>query len=96
MRAITLSRPQTNTEPALNYSWIISRYNLDVFLDFGREAIQELVIKYTKTLRDDPDKKYKRSTVHNRIAPIPRNHGSNHILMIYPFHNPKKLYHLIH
>ena len=71
MRAITLSRPQTNTEPALNYSWIISRYNLDVFLDFGREAIQELVIKYTKTLRDDPDKKYKRSTVHNRIAPIP-------------------------
>jgi len=24
-----------------------------------------------------------------------RYHGSNHMLIIYPFHNPKKLYHLI-
>ena len=29
-------------------------HDLDVLLDLGKEAIQELVNKYTKTLRDDP------------------------------------------
>lgn len=45
-------------------------HDLDVLLDLGKEAIQELVIKYAKSMRDDPVKKYKRGTVHNRIASV--------------------------
>jgi integrase len=45
-------------------------HDLDVLLDLGKEAIQELVIKYTRSLRDNPEKKYSRSTVNNRIAAI--------------------------
>ena len=45
-------------------------YDLDVLLDLGREALQVLVIKYVRSLRDNPIKKYSRSTVQNRIAPI--------------------------
>jgi integrase len=41
-----------------------------VLLDLGKEAIQELVIKYTKSLRDDPVKKYARGTVNARISAI--------------------------
>jgi integrase len=48
----------------------IKIHDLDVLLDLGKEAIQELVIKYAKSLRDDPVKKYKRGTVHNRIASV--------------------------
>ena len=44
--------------------------DLEVLLDLGKDAIQELVIKYAKSLRDNPDKKYSRSTVNNRIAAI--------------------------
>src|SRR5687767_12441453 len=62
----TADKYRTSFKLFLDYLKI---YDLDVFLDLGREAIQELVIKYTKSLRDDPDKKYKRSTVHSRIAP---------------------------
>ena len=39
-------------------------------LDLGREAIQELVIKYTLSLRDNAEKNYRRGTVNNLIAPI--------------------------
>lgn len=44
--------------------------DLDVLLDLGKEAIQELVIKYAISLRDNPEKKYSRSTVTTRIAAI--------------------------
>ena len=39
-------------------------------LDLGKEAIQVLVIKYAKSLRDDPIKKYSRATVDNRISTL--------------------------
>jgi len=45
-------------------------HDLDVLLDLGKEAIQELVIKYTRSLRDNAEKKYSRSTVNNRVAAI--------------------------
>lgn len=45
-------------------------HDLDVLLDLGKEAIQELVIKYTRSLRDNPEKKYSRSTVNNRVSAI--------------------------
>ena len=48
----------------------IKIHDLEVLLDLGKEAIQELVIKYTRSLRDNPEKKYSRSTVNNRIAAI--------------------------
>ena len=32
--------------------------------------IQQLVMKYAKSLRDDPDKKYSRSTVNYRISAV--------------------------
>lgn len=44
--------------------------DLDVLLDLGRNAIQELVIKYVLSLRDNPDKKYSRSTVNVYCACI--------------------------
>ena len=43
---------------------------MDVLLDLGKEAIQELVIKYAKWLRDDPIKNYRYSTVQNRICSV--------------------------
>ena len=36
--------------------------DLDVFLDLGKEAIQELVINYVLSMRDDAEKMYSRST----------------------------------
>jgi integrase len=39
-------------------------------LDLGKEAIQELVIKYARSLRDDPVKKNSRGTVNARISAI--------------------------
>jgi hypothetical protein len=44
-------------------------HDLDVFLDLGREAIQELVMKYAMSLRDKAEKKCTRGTVNNFIAP---------------------------
>ena len=48
----------------------IKIHDLEVLSDLGKEAIQELVIKYTISLRDNPQKKYSRGTVNNRIAAI--------------------------
>ncbi len=56
-----------NFERFLNY---IRIHDLDVLLDLGREAIQELVMKYTMSLRDNVEKRYTRGTVNNFIAPI--------------------------
>lgn len=56
-----------NFEHFLNY---ISIHDLDVLLDIGRETIQELVMKYTMSLRDNVEKRYTRGTVNNFIAPI--------------------------
>ena len=60
----------------------IKIYDLDVLLDLGKEAIQELVIKYARSLRDNPrivrdkktgqnrEEKYSYATVHSRIASV--------------------------
>jgi integrase len=48
----------------------IKIHDLEVLLDLGKEAIQELVIKYTKSLRDDPHKKYSKGTVNCRVSAI--------------------------
>ena len=45
-------------------------YDLDILLDLGRDAIQDLVIKYVLSLRDNPHKKYSRSTVNVYCASI--------------------------
>jgi hypothetical protein len=45
-------------------------YDLDVLLDLGRDAIQDLVIKYVLLLRDNPQKKYSRGTVNVYCASI--------------------------
>lgn len=45
-------------------------YDLEVLLDLGRDAIQELVIKYVSSLRDNAEKKYSRSTVNVYCASI--------------------------
>ena len=45
-------------------------HDLDVFLDLGKEAIQELVIKYVLSMRDDANKRYSRSTVNTNVAAI--------------------------
>ena len=58
---------RANFKQFLDY---IKIYDLEVLLDLGKEAIQELVIKYAKSLRDNPDKKYSRATVDNRVAAI--------------------------
>ena len=36
----------------------------------GKEAIQELVIKYVLSMRDNPNKRYSRSTVNNRVTAV--------------------------
>ncbi len=60
----------------------IKIYDLDVLLDLGKEAIQVLVIKYARSLRDNPrivrdkktgqnrEEKYSYATVHSRIASV--------------------------
>ena len=45
-------------------------HDLDVLLDLGKEAIQDLVIKYVLSMRDNPDKRYTRSTVNTSVAAI--------------------------
>ncbi len=63
----TAAKYRTDFKLFLDY---VKIYDLDVLLDLGREALQVLVIKYVRSLRDNPIKKYSRSTVQNRIAPI--------------------------
>jgi hypothetical protein len=63
----TASKYRIDFERFLGY---IKIHDLDVLLDLGKEAIQELVIKYTKSLRYDPQKKYARSTVNSRVSAI--------------------------
>ena len=63
----TAAKYRTDFRLFLDY---IKIYDYDVLLDLGKEAIQELVIKYAKSLRDNPIKKYSRSTVQNRVAAI--------------------------
>jgi hypothetical protein len=65
--------PQTASKYRVNFNRFldyIKIHDLDVLLDLGKEAIQELVMKYTLSLRDNSEKKYARGTVNNRIAPI--------------------------
>lgn len=45
-------------------------HDLEVLLDQGKEVLQEMVMKYTRSLRDSAEKKYSRGTVNNRVAPI--------------------------
>jgi len=45
-------------------------HDLDVILDLGREVIQELVIKYVLSMRDNPDKRYARGPVNTDVAAI--------------------------
>ena len=63
----TAAKYKMNFERFLNG---IGIHDLDVLLDLGREAIQELVMKYTMSLRDNLEKRYTRGTVNNLIAPI--------------------------
>ena len=65
--------PQTANKYRVNFNHFldyIKIHDLDVLLDLGKEAIQELVMKYTMSLRDNVEKKYSRGTENNRIAPI--------------------------
>lgn len=65
--------PQTASKYRINFNRFldyIKIHDLDVLLDLGKESIQELVMKYTLSLRDNAEKKYARGTVNNRIAPI--------------------------
>jgi integrase len=64
---------QTADKYRINFKYFLDYihiYDHDVLLDLGKEAIQELVIKYAMSLRDNPDKKYARGTVSTRIAPL--------------------------
>lgn len=63
----TATRYRTNLNHFLNH---IRIHNLEFFLDLGKEAIQELVIKYVLSMRDNPDKRCSRSTVNNRVSAI--------------------------
>jgi hypothetical protein len=49
----TAAKYKKNFEHFLDY---IRIHDLDVLLDLGREAIQELVIKYTLSLRDNAER----------------------------------------
>jgi len=48
----------------------IKIYDLDVLLDQKKEVIQEMVIQYVLSMRDNTDKKYARSTVNTDVAAI--------------------------
>ena len=63
----TAIKYRNNFDHFLNF---IRIHDLDVFLDLGKEAIQELVIKYVLSMRDDAEKKYSRSTVNTNVAAI--------------------------
>ena len=63
----TAIKYRNNFDHFLNF---IRIHDLDVFLDLGNEAIQELVIKYILSMRDDVEKRYSRSTVNTNVAAI--------------------------
>ncbi|MPZ08509.1 MAG: hypothetical protein GEU26_19220, partial [Nitrososphaeraceae archaeon] len=63
----TAAKYRINFNHFLNF---IRIHDLDVFLDLGKEAIQELVIKYVLSMRDNSEKRYSRSTVNNRVSAI--------------------------
>lgn len=63
----TAIKYRNNFDHFLNF---IRIHDLDVFLDLGKEAIQELVIKYILSMRDDVKKRYSRSTVNTNVAAI--------------------------
>ena len=63
----TAIKYRNNFDHFLNF---IRIHDLDVFLDLGKEAIQELVIKYILSMRDDVGKRYSRSTVNTNVAAI--------------------------
>lgn len=63
----TAIKYRNNFDHFLNF---IRIHDLDVFLDLGKEAIQELVIKYILSMRDDVEKRYSRSTVYTNVAAI--------------------------
>lgn len=63
----TAIKYRNNFDHFLNF---IRIHDLDVFLDLGKEAIQELVIKYILSMRDDVEKRYSRSTVNTNVAAI--------------------------
>lgn len=63
----TADKYRINFNHFLNF---IRIHDLDVFLDLGKEAIQELVIKYVLSMRDSAEKRYSRSTVNNRVSAI--------------------------
>jgi integrase len=50
----------------------IKIHDLQVLLDLGRDAIQALVIKYVRDMRDNPSKKYARSTINVNCSAIHR------------------------
>jgi integrase len=64
------------------FLYSVGIHDYDVLLDQGKEVLQEMVIKYTKSLRDNPrivkdkktgqerQEKYSYATVHNRIASV--------------------------
>jgi integrase len=66
----TAEKYRTNFKYFLNYLPPTLRRDLQVLLDIGKEGLQEWVIKYTISLRDNAEKKYSRGTVNNRIASI--------------------------
>ena len=65
--------PQTAAKYKIHFKQFlnfIKIHDLEILLDLGKEAIQELVIRYTRSLRDNAEKKYSRSTVNTRVAAI--------------------------
>jgi integrase len=63
----TAIKYRNNFDHFLNY---IRIHDPDVLLDLGKEAIQELVIKYVLSMRDNVEKRYSRSTVNTNVSAI--------------------------
>jgi hypothetical protein len=63
----TAIKYRNNFDHFLNF---IKIHDLDVLLDLGKETIQELVIKYVLSMRDNVEKRYSRSTVNTNVSAI--------------------------
>jgi integrase len=63
----TAIKYRNNFDHFLNY---IRIHDLEVLLNLGKEAIQELVIKYVLSMRDNVEKRYSRSTVNTNVSAI--------------------------
>lgn len=63
----TAIKYRNNFDHFLNY---IKIHDLDILLDLGKEAIQELVIEYVLSMRDNVEKRYSRSTVNTNVSAI--------------------------